>query len=230
MKGSLRISPDVRDHLQWYHSLITREYDVLVQDEHAQAVRNARVEMGGIQLLTDEDGRTAIRQGFDDEDYTDLRILSLSKYGRTLGMTNIDFFTETPVRLAVFTATTRLGTPYAWLVAYGLVTNGYESAEQTDTDGDGIPAWREYRTGTNPQDRLSYLRFISTTPQGLKWLGGTNYGPTDFVIYSTTNLVSGSWSWVTNVARSASGTTLWSHVQTPASQPTVFYRVVAPRD
>jgi formylglycine-generating enzyme required for sulfatase activity len=46
------------------------------------------------------------------------------------------------------------GTPVAWLAQYG-ITNNLIEAELADPDGDGVPTWQEYLTGTNPTSRNS---------------------------------------------------------------------------
>lgn len=50
---------------------------------------------------------------------------------------------------------TTTGTPYAWLDAQGLATNGYERADRTDHDGDGMATGDEYLAGTDPFDARS---------------------------------------------------------------------------
>jgi hypothetical protein len=51
---------------------------------------------------------------------------------------------------------------YAWLLQYGLTNNG--SADNADTDGDGLNNWQEWRTRTNPTNALSVLKMASATP------------------------------------------------------------------
>jgi hypothetical protein len=68
---------------------------------------------------------------------------------------------------------------YAWLQNYGLPTDG--SADLTDTDGDGMNNWKEWRCLTDPTSALSALRLLSPTPGSnqvtLSWqsVAGVNY-------------------------------------------------------
>ena len=53
---------------------------------------------------------------------------------------------------------------YAWLLQYGLPTDG--SADFLDSDGDGMSNYAEWRTGTNPNDPTSYLHLTAAVPNG----------------------------------------------------------------
>ncbi len=60
------------------------------------------------------------------------------------------------------------GTPISWLGRYG-ITTGLLLAEDADPDGDGIPTWQEYVTGTDPTNRLSAHRLTDVeTSEGCR--------------------------------------------------------------
>lgn len=56
------------------------------------------------------------------------------------------------------------GTAYTWLDTYytGLVSAAdYQAADERDTDGDGVLAWKEYKAGTDPTNAASVLAMDS---------------------------------------------------------------------
>jgi len=57
------------------------------------------------------------------------------------------------------------GTPVPWLIAHGY-SSGFQAAEVSDTDGDGMLAWQEYQANTDPRDPNSKF-FIRSVAPGL---------------------------------------------------------------
>jgi hypothetical protein len=65
---------------------------------------------------------------------------------------------------------------YAWAQQYGLHTDG--SADNADSDGDGMKNWQEWKSGTNPTNALSLLKMNSVsngiTSTTVTWQSVTN--------------------------------------------------------
>jgi formylglycine-generating enzyme required for sulfatase activity len=121
------------------------------------------------------------------------------------------------------------GVPYSWLSANG-ITNNQAQAENLDPDGDGAPTWKEYYAGTDPNAKGSVFKILAmSTNRSITWYGTTNNGVTNrFEIYRNTNLLLGSWQLVgTNIARSTTGTNVWTDSSLPSS-PLIYYRAAVP--
>ncbi len=69
--------------------------------------------------------------------------------------TNSDTTNDT-LRVTAYGETSN-GTPYSWLLKYGLT----EADDHLDTDGDGLLTWEEYIAGTNPTNAASVLTITS---------------------------------------------------------------------
>jgi len=123
--------------------------------------------------------------------------------------------------------TTNHGVSHAWLDAVSTnVVTDYEAAALADPDGDGFATWQEYWSGTDPQNRNSFLSIASISAEGgiilIKWEGaevGAWVSP--LAIQATTNLLYGSWSNVQRVAL-ANGINAWSN----SAAQQLFYRLV----
>jgi len=127
-------------------------------------------------------------------------------------------------------AITTNGTPTSWLDAHGLIESTYEAADWSDTDNDGMVAWKEYRAGTLPTNAVSVFRLVPmTTPGRVAWLGGTNGVNNPFRIDRRTALRNGTWERVASVGRESGPwqTNVWSDPNTGV-RPHAAYRVVAP--
>jgi hypothetical protein len=130
------------------------------------------------------------------------------------------------VRLAVLEAdeTTAQGVPVSWMNDHG-VSSDYDTAELTDTDGDGLLMWEEYYCGTDPDDKDSAFR-AALNGSELSWTATTANGITlPFDVYRSTDLLAGWIQVATNVVRSATGTTTWTDPNPPVD-PSVFYKTV----
>ncbi|MCF7863666.1 MAG: autotransporter-associated beta strand repeat-containing protein [Kiritimatiellales bacterium] len=82
------------------------------------------------------------------------------------------------------------GTPYGWLLQYGL-TN-YDADAMADIDGDGLLTWQEYVAGTDPTNSASVFQItgVESTPQGavIRWSSVSNRF---YNLDWTTNLLEG---------------------------------------
>jgi len=69
--------------------------------------------------------------------------------------------------------------PYAWLLLYGLPTDG--SADYADSDSDGHNNWQEWCCRTDPTNALSVVRLLTPISEGsnltVTWesVAGRNY-------------------------------------------------------
>jgi hypothetical protein len=113
---------------------------------------------------------------------------------------------------------------YAWLLQYGLPTDG--SADFTDPDSDGLNNWQEWRCGTDPTSALSALRLLAPVATGtnvaVTWqsVAGVNY----FLERSTNLTTSPAFiPVVTNIPGQA-GTTTYIDADALGAGPW-FYRV-----
>ncbi len=67
------------------------------------------------------------------------------------------------VEVVFAAATAAQGTPEWWLAGHGF-SNDFDLAELTDLDFDGMPAWQEYLTNTDPTNGQSLLQFEVVQP------------------------------------------------------------------
>jgi hypothetical protein len=85
--------------------------------------------------------------------------------------------------------------PYEWLASY-FVTNDYNEAANADQDSDGLKAWQEYITGTDPTNAASVLKAAQNTRNTITWspVSGRVYS-----VYWSTNLTKGFQPLETNI-------------------------------
>ncbi len=97
IRGSLKISPELRQHLQWRNAQVQRVYEVLILDRNGQPVKDISIVVDGESFVTDDEGRTEFTLGFDEENYHELIVIKIYKEGKTVAKFEVDFFTETPI-------------------------------------------------------------------------------------------------------------------------------------
>jgi hypothetical protein len=153
--------------------------------------------------------------------------------GATQGDTNAPAMTVTMDRTRALSAAfgadeTSQGVPYAWLEAHGLLTEGAdpETAAAAVHPANGIAVWQEFYAGTDPNDASSVFAIVAMEREGatnrVVWTGGTNGSARPFAVMGTTNLTGGWLPLDGRVARSSSGTNVWSHV---TEEGRMYYRI-----
>ncbi len=117
-------------------------------------------------------------------------------------------------------------TPKPWLAGHYGPSNDFDSLALADTDGDGMPAWGEYRAGTIPTNRLSVLRMTRCA----RGTGGTevcwsSVTTRNYAVYCSTDL-SQPWplaALASNLPGSATGTNTFVDPEQPLSPR--YYRI-----
>ncbi len=88
------------------------------------------------------------------------------------------------------------GTPVPWLARY-YVTNDFDGAAESDTDGDRLPAWAEYLAGTDPTNGGSVFAIenvgVSAGSNYVIWTAGGDPALPPFVIRRSASLGDGVW-------------------------------------
>jgi len=100
IKGSLRME-GLRENLQWKDARVTREFEVVVTDAGGRPVSGVVIEVGGRAYVTDDKGRTRFDIVFTEANYdkpTPLEVWRSWRKGLVQHQ-EIDFFTETPIRI-----------------------------------------------------------------------------------------------------------------------------------
>jgi len=98
IKGSLRIE-GVRENLQWKNARVTREFEVVATDAGGQPVSGVVIKVGRGTYTTDEAGKTRFNIVFTEANYDKPTPLEVWRSGRLIERREIDFFTETPIRV-----------------------------------------------------------------------------------------------------------------------------------
>jgi hypothetical protein len=117
--------------------------------------------------------------------------------------------------------------PDSWRLRYfGTVANILSHAN-ADADGDGVPNWQEFRSGTNPTDLRSVLRLLSAKQKKDGVLAGmTLRWPTvsgkRYIIERSSSLMEPDWQ---VISAPVTGGGFTSEFTDQIGDPQYFYRV-----
>jgi hypothetical protein len=100
MEGSLKLGADLRTNLQWKDAQVTREFEVHLVDSKGNPISEGMIKVGGREYRTDGTGKTKFSIVFDDANYKVPTTLEASYSGTPFARQQIDFFTESPIRLS----------------------------------------------------------------------------------------------------------------------------------
>jgi hypothetical protein len=99
IKGSLRIE-GLRELLQWKDARVTREFDVVFTDTDGDPVGEVVIRVGGQDYVTDDTGQAKFTMVFDESNYNQRTTVEAWRAGTLIARQEMDFFTETPIRLS----------------------------------------------------------------------------------------------------------------------------------
>ncbi len=97
IKGSLKIFPELKEHLQWQNATVKRIFDVIVLDRNSLPIKGMLLRVDGKTILTDDNGKANFPLIFNDTSYIESRELEVIKENKIIAKREIDFFTETPI-------------------------------------------------------------------------------------------------------------------------------------
>jgi len=97
--GSLRIDPNLQENLQWKDALVTRIFNVILTNSQGNPMSGGIIKINGEEYETDESGEAKIPIIFNETNYNQFTTLEALYSGEMVDQQDIDFFTETPIRL-----------------------------------------------------------------------------------------------------------------------------------
>ncbi|NLB69473.1 MAG: hypothetical protein GX804_07300 [Lentisphaerae bacterium] len=132
--------------------------------------------------------------------------------------------------------TTTLGTPLAWFEQHGIVPPeeeevNWDELDLEDSDGDGVPNWKEYLAGTDPNDAESQLKIVTIewgtgNKPYIEWLGGTNGAAIPYDVEYSPTLNPANWQKVGQRER-VHGTNDWLSAS-KFEETGGFFRIAVP--
>ena len=97
IKGSLKMAPKLRQHLQWRNAKVIREYEVLISDEKGSPIEGVLVKIEGKEFVSDNTGKVKFSLNLNELNYNESKKLEIVEEGKTIAEREVDFFTETPI-------------------------------------------------------------------------------------------------------------------------------------
>jgi len=97
IRGSLKISHELKEHLQWQDAQVERIYDILVLDKNGQPIEGISINIDGKNFSTDNMGKAKFSLIFNEDNYIEPEKLEVVEGDRIIAKHEIDFFTETPI-------------------------------------------------------------------------------------------------------------------------------------
>ncbi len=99
MTGSLKLGRELRTNLQWQNAKVTREFEAILTDAQGYPISEALIKVAGGVYPTDFSGRAIFPVVFDENNYNVPTLLEAWVSGAPVAQQQIDFFTETPIRI-----------------------------------------------------------------------------------------------------------------------------------
>ena len=103
MKGSIAISSELKENLQWHDAQVTREYDVAITNQLGAPISGLTIKINGKTYVTDLSGKASFELVLDEYNYNQPEKMNVYNGNDLIAEEYIDFFTETPIRLTAKT-------------------------------------------------------------------------------------------------------------------------------
>lgn len=97
IKGSVKIAPELREHMQWQDALVTREYDAVITNHEGNPLKGVFIKINGHTYITDNTGKAKFSLHFNQYNYNQLKKIEVFIGDKRIAQKDIDFFTDTPI-------------------------------------------------------------------------------------------------------------------------------------